>query len=264
MGKDVKFSKYFASSTEGVDIQNISAGQVAVFSCPSTNQAEDNQDSAGFIPLRDNEVVLALSDGAGGHQGGQNASQTIIKALIDELLHDDNHDQLIRASVLNALETANKTIIETKSGAGATACVVTIEKNIFRPFHVGDSIIAVIGQKGKLVYRNIEHSPIGYALRSELVDEKEIANAASNEVFNLVGNAEMHIELGPEIELKSNDTIFICSDGITDIISLEECLKMIRAGEFSLVANQLADKFYQTTENIENKDDATFILFRLN
>ena len=163
---------------------------------------------------------------------------------------------------MNALEAANRSIIETKTGAGATACVVIIEGNVIRPFHIGDSVIAVIGQKGKLIYRNTEHSPVGYAIRSELVEEEHIDTEVSHEVFNLVGNADMHIEIGPEIELKKFDTLLICSDGITDVIPLDECVEIIQSGQLANAASQLIEHYFKTVENVDHKDDATFILYR--
>lgn len=242
---------------------SFNSGHCAVFSYPSTNQAEDNQDSAAVIRLDQSEIVLAVSDGAGGHPGGDFASKIMMNELSKELLDQANHDQLVRASILNAIETANKTIIESNTGAGATACVVSIENNKLRPFHVGDSVIAIIGQRGKLIYRNTEHSPLGYAIRSELVSEEQLDSKVSHEVFNLIGNDEMHIEIGPEIKLKNSDTIFICSDGVTDIIPLDECLNIIKSGTLKKSANKLIEKYFNLVQGMEHKDDATFIIYRL-
>ncbi len=253
---------YHASITNNVDILNFESGQAAVFSYPSTNIAEDNQDSVGIVPLSNHEIVFALSDGAGGQPGGQGASQIVITELSNELLHDVNQNQMIRASVLNALETANKVIIDAKTGAGATACVVTIEDNHLRPIHVGDSMIAVVGQQGKLIYRSTEHSPLGYAMRSEIVAEKHLDKDVSHEVFNLVGNKEMHIEIGPELRLKKFDTLFMCSDGITDLIPLDECLDLIKSGPIEKASNNLITKFFKVVKDVDYKDDATFIIFR--
>ncbi len=253
---------YKSSLLKKPEISLFSAGEVAAFSFPSSNIAEDNQDSAILIPLNHHELVLGLSDGAGGQLGGQQASQIVINELKKELLHDSNEDQIIRASILNAIEFANKSVMELKTGAGATACIVSIEENRCRPFHVGDSVIAITGQRGKLIYRNTEHSPLGYALRSELVTEEHLDSEISHEVFHLVGNTDMHIEIGPEIELKKSDTLFMCSDGITDLIPLDECLKLIKSGPLKKAANLLSNKFFKIAENLDHKDDATFIVFR--
>ncbi|NNC67759.1 MAG: SpoIIE family protein phosphatase [Gammaproteobacteria bacterium] len=256
--------RYHALLTLEAEVLNLDSGYCAVFSYPSTNQADENEDSAAVIILNTNETILALSDGAGGHPGGNVASQIVINELNEELLHPSNHDQLIRASILNAIEVANKIIIASTSGAGATACVVSIEDAKLRPFHVGDSVIAVTGQRGKLIYRNTEHSPLGYAIRSELVGEEHLDSDVSHEVFNLIGNNEMHIEIGPEIDLKKSDTVFICSDGITDVIPLNECLKIIKSGPIKKVANELIKKYFNLVQDIAHKDDATFIIFRKN
>ncbi len=240
----------------------VESGQCGVFSYASTNHAEDNQDSAAIINVDQNESIFVLSDGAGGHPGGDVASKIVIDELRKELLDHANHDQLIRASVLNAIEAANKRIMDNSSGAGATVCVVTIEKNIIRPYHIGDSVIAVVGQRGKLIYRNTEHSPLGYAMRSELVSEEHLDTEVSHEVFNLIGNKQMHIEIGPEIKLKKSDTVLICSDGITDIIPLDECLHHVRAGPLKKVTQKFVEKYFNLVKDLEHKDDATFIIFR--
>ncbi len=260
--KNSSLATYQALLMTEAEFLTLQSAQVAVFSYPSTDQADDNEDSAAVITLDRSEAIFVLSDGAGGHRGGNVASDIVIKELSRELLHPSNQDQLIRASILNAIETANKTIIESTPGSGATVCVVSIEGKMLRPFHVGDSVIAIIGQRGKLIYRNTEHSPMGYAIRSEIVGEEHLDSEVSHEVFNLVGNNEMHIEIGPQIELKKSDTVFVCSDGITDVIPLDECLGIVKSGPLKRAANKLIKRYFDLVEEREHKDDATFVIFR--
>lgn len=253
---------YQASLMTEAEVLMLQSGQAAVFSYPSTDHADDNEDCAAVITLGQSEAILVLSDGAGGHRGGNIASAIVIKELSKELLHSSNQDQLIRASILNAIETANKIIIESSPGSGATVCVVSIEDKTLRPFHVGDSVIAVTGQRGKLIYRNTEHSPLGYAIRSQIVSEEHLDTEVSHEVFNLIGNNEMHIEIGPQIDLKKSDTVFICSDGITDVIPLDECLDIVKSGPLKRAANKLIKIYFDLVDEREHKDDATFFIFR--
>ena len=92
-------------------------------------------------------------------------------------------------------------------GAATTLTVVEIEGESVRPFHVGDSFMLITGQRGKVKSRTIPHSPTGYAVASGLLDEKEALHHDERHVIsNVIGSAEMRIDVGSPIELAPKDT----------------------------------------------------------
>jgi serine/threonine protein phosphatase PrpC len=86
-------------------------------------------------------------------------------------------------------------------------------------------------------------------------------------VSNLIGTTDMHIALGPEIELSSNDTVIVCSDGLFDNLMLAEIIDTGRKGPLEEASNALArlsqERMSGATGHLLSKpDDLTVITFR--
>lgn len=170
---------------------------------------------------------------------------------------------MLRDCVLTAIDSASEKIRENKPGAAATVCIALIEGHTVRPFYVGDSAILITGKKGRLVFKNTEHSPIGYVEKSELLNDVQLSKLErTNEVFHLVGDQAMHIEIGPSIRLKQQDTMLLCSDGFTDNLYVEEIIDCIRVGTMMQAAERLISLNNLRIEQGGYRDDHTFILYR--
>lgn len=51
-------------------------------------------------------------------------------------------------------------------GAATTLAVVKLSGRTIRPYHVGDPMILLTGQRGRIKHQNIAHSPVGYAVEA--------------------------------------------------------------------------------------------------
>ena len=108
----------------------------------------------------------------------------------------DNRAEL-RDAILNGFEDANGAVQALGIGAATTLAVVEVKENIVRPYHVGDSMILVVGQRGKIKLQSVPHSPVGYGVESGLLDEKEaMYHEERHLVSNVVGSPDMRIESG--------------------------------------------------------------------
>ncbi len=59
-----------------------------------------------------------------------------------------------------------------------------------RPYHVGDSTNLLTGQRGKLEFAMISHSPTGYAMEAGVLGEEEaLVHEDRHDVSNLLGAA---------------------------------------------------------------------------
>jgi serine/threonine protein phosphatase PrpC len=146
--------------------------------------------------------------------------------------------------------------------------VIEIDGPSVRPYHVGDSLILICGQRGKVKLQNIPHSPVGYAVESGLLDEDAaVHHAERNVVSNVVGDAEMRIEIGPVTRLAPRDTLLLASDGVSDNLYLEEIVNSIRTGPLARVAERLVDACLSRMQEPRadkpgHPDDLTFVAFR--
>ena len=137
-----------------------------------------------------------------------------------------------------------------------------------RPYHVGDSEILVVGQRGRIKLQTVSHSPVGYAVEAGLLTQKEALHHDDRHlVSNLIGSPDMRIEVGSPMVLAPRDTVLLATDGLFDNLTVREIVKMIRAGPLLDAASALIraceSRMQSPGAGTPSKpDDVTFILYR--
>ena len=175
----------------------------------------------------------------------------------------------MRYGILNGFEQANKQVVEMGIGAATTLAVLEIQGNRVGPYHVGDSTIIVVGQRGKIKRQTAAHSPVGYGVEGGFLDEKSaVFHEDRHLISNMIGSADMHIEIGPTIELAARDTVILATDGLSDNLDTEEIVNAIRKGPLDKSLEALSSIARDRMQNPGNGhpsklDDMTFIVFRL-
>jgi len=249
-------------------VTNIANGSAAICTSRSPDKSTINEDASALIPVDKQSSVLVIADGAGGMRCGEKASELAITTLIDAIERSIKDKTELRESILNGIEQANKDILALGIGAATTISVVEQVGINVRTYHVGDSEIIVMGQRGRLIHQTIPHSPIGYALEAGLIDADEALHHDERHfVSNLLGTTDMHIAIGPMIKLAKYDTVLLSSDGLTDNFSSDTIINTIRKGRLSASARKL---FKQTLEHMQSSkdeviskpDDITIISYR--
>lgn len=175
---------------------------------------------------------------------------------------------MIRAAILDGLDQANQTLLDSGLGCATTLAAVEINGREIRPFHVGDSEILVVGQRGKVKLQTVSHSPVGFAIEAGLLDESEaIHHEDRHIVSNVVGTADMRVEMGTALKLAANDTLLIASDGLFDNLRLDEIVEFIRKGPLDEAVRRLIalarERMDAAADDVPSKpDDLTIIAFR--
>lgn len=254
------------------DMDNISpmvpcgSGQVVVYSSRAPGKESSNEDSALTCALDDDACVLVVADGMGGALCGDQASRIAVRSIENAVVNGEV--ETLRETVLSGIDEANRNIEALGVGAGSTLVVGEILNNKLRTYHVGDSELLVVGQRGKLKFHTVSHSPVAYAVEAGLIDE---AQAMSHEqrhiIFNALGNHEMRIDIGPIINLSRFDTVLLASDGVYDNLYVREIVEIIRKGSLDVVAQRLLSvcrerMTHRAIDQPHKPDDLTFILFR--
>ncbi|MCI0506570.1 MAG: protein phosphatase 2C domain-containing protein [Gammaproteobacteria bacterium] len=124
---------------------SIGAGKVVVYTRRSPQKQTENEDSAAVFSLGGKDCALAIADGVGGMPCGAQASRIVIETLRESFAKASASEFGYREYVLNGIDEANNRIISLGVGAGSTAAAVEICNNVLRPYHVGDSMIVVVG-----------------------------------------------------------------------------------------------------------------------
>jgi PPM family protein phosphatase len=262
--KDI-ITRFNARDSEPLNI-SINHGEVVCYSNRSPNKESANEDALAVIPVNGNTTVLVVADGLGGMPAGEQASQIIVECLIDSL--SDVGIQT-REAILNGIDAANKQILELKTGAGTTVSIAEINDDRLRTYHVGDSLILLTTNHGNIKYQTISHSPIGYALLCGAIDkERAMQHPERNLISNYVGCHDMHINIGPFIELTSFDTLILSSDALSDNLYEHEICEIIRKGSLlESISELIHDCDHNMHEALPDRrchpDDLTLISFRL-
>lgn len=274
---------------EAPELLDVNGGVVGVFSSGSPAKGSPNEDAAAVFPTGPDGLILAVADGMGGNPAGERAARVALQCLqaaIDEAVSLAASSGLLlvaepppevdpsaappsmRTAILNGLEQANRQIMAWGSGAGTTLSVVEVAGRTVRPYHVGDSLILLIGGRGKIKFQTIPHSPVGYGIEAGLIDAAEAMHHEDRHlVSNFVGCADMRIEIGPERELSPRDTLLLASDGLPDNLHVAEIVQRIRKGTLQAGMNALAEvatnrMLHPAPEQPSKPDDLTFIVYR--
>jgi serine/threonine protein phosphatase PrpC len=243
------------------------AGSAWIFSSRAPDKDGPNEDAAAVLPYGDGASVLMVADGVGGERAGDRASRKAVAALSAALAGGMDEGVALRAAILDGIEKANHAVSDLGGGA-TTVAVLQVEGEVVRPYHVGDSGILIVGQRGRVRHRIIAHGPVGYAVEAGLLDAGEaLHHEERNVVSNVVGSEDMRIEIGPSVALAARDTALLATDGLFDNLYEEEIVALIRKGSLRGAAEALAElalgRMLRPRAGKPSKpDDMTFILYR--
>lgn len=242
--------------------------QVAVRSYRSPDKESPNEDAAAVIALPGGALVLAVADGVGGSPSGADASETAVRTLGRALDGTDLGRENLRTSILDAVEAANKALLDKGKRAATTLVIAELSDGRLRSYHVGDSELIAVGQRGAIKARIIPHSPTGFAVEAGLLDEDEAVKHEQRHVlFNVIGSPDMRVDIAAPVRLAVRDTVLLASDGLVDNLYVDEIVEIIRAGALSKAADSLiaaARKRMVTDGGTQpsKPDDLTVILYR--
>lgn len=260
---------YSETAMTECELYAIAHGQVAIYTAPSHQRETPNEDSLALIPYNSKSCVLVIADGVGGIPGGSMASALAIAAVRAAVVKAAKEDQDLRDAILNGIENANRSVLAQGGGSATTLAVVEIQKNIARPYHVGDSDIIITGQRGKVKLQTVPHSPVGYAVEAGVIDAQDaIHHEDRHLVSNVIGFDDMRIEVGAPIKLSKYDTLLLATDGLGDNLHVHEMVDIMRKGPLDKAAAKMVSAVEQRMRDPEEghpskPDDHSFILFRL-
>jgi serine/threonine protein phosphatase PrpC len=181
------------------------------------------------------ENIYIVTDGMGGHNAGEVASQLTIEYLqekltvekLDQLNLPDNN---LLQSLLHGANEKVKSVAQSDPelhGMGCTIVVGCITGNTLHVCHAGDARAYIVNKNG-IKQIGIDHSNVADAvLLGEMTREEARLSAQKNIITQAIGGPK---ELLPEyltVELKSGDRIILCSDGLWDMLPDEDIKNIV-------------------------------------
>jgi serine/threonine protein phosphatase PrpC len=207
-----------------------------------------NQDRC-LVVERSDSILLAVADGMGGHAGGDLAAQAAVDSLRQSFAQEAVPIPETEAFLQTALETAHLGVIEAGRNSKPaihprTTCVVcVIQGNRACWAHLGDSRLYVL-RNGTLVARTRDHTPLEELLQRGVISEDELRrHPLRNSVSRCLGGLRALPELGfGHAELRADDTVLLCSDGLWSALPEHKLLGIRGYGDLQQVIDILANE----------------------
>lgn len=174
--------------------------------------------------------LYIVCDGMGGHKAGDYASRYTVERIVASITRSRWNDPV--RMIREAIQKANEILIvesqedEDKQGMGTTVVVATIIDHRLYVANVGDSRLYVAGN-------TIEQITKDHSFVEEMVRRGEVApeNARTHEKKNVITRAvgagkKIEIDFF-EVELGDKDTVLICTDGLSNMVTDEQIFKIM-------------------------------------
>ena len=195
--------------------------------------------------------LIAVADGMGGHAGGEVASAIAINAL-EKLLPVITDQSVDTASAedlfLNITHEIDSQILEKSkqlpelSGMGTTLTALAIFENNVELLHIGDSRCYRY-RDNKLEQLSYDHTVMQELLDQGRLSPDEVINHPQRSLLTqaLMGDSGIDPIL-VSYEIKKGDQFLICSDGLTNVLSEYEIVKIIESNQVDeIVAALIAE-----------------------
>lgn len=178
--------------------------------------------------------LFAVSDGVGGAQAGDVASQMAVEILGEAFMHLQTNGDAEEMMKI-AIERANSAIYQMSSDLPQLSTMATtivalhVSGNIATIGHVGDSRLYRLDSKGNLIRETQDHSVVEEEVRAGRMTAAQAANHPSRNVISRALGAESGVEVDMKTIMFDGDTKFLlCSDGITRHISDYEIRELMQ------------------------------------
>jgi len=222
-----------------------------------------NEEDRGSLGVR---AVLVVADGMGGHVGGDVASRTAIRAVMDAL-RPSGYSRLetlgatMREAVAGIVRVADERVREAGGGGdkppGTTFTSVFVSENRAYIGHVGDSRAYHI-RNDEIVPVTEDHSFVGKLIREGKLTLEEAKDfPQKNIILRSLGAGEpVTVDEPTELFLQDGDILFLCSDGLWDLVSEDEILGAFH-GERSI--QKACDRLVDLANFREGHDNITAV-----
>lgn len=195
---------------------------------------DHNEDSVTIVKNISDEILMAVSDGMGGHRGGEIASSIAINVItkrfsqIKSVGTKEEAICWIRKIISEAnMEIYKYTKEHPESNGMGTTIVLAIQCKKFLLFgNIGDSSGYVIKNK-KLHKITMDHTLVNMLVRSgELTEEEARNNPRKNILMRALG-AVVDVEMDIFDVTDDVEGILLCSDGLTNMLTEEQIMKVL-------------------------------------
>ncbi len=190
---------------------------------------DHNEDSVTIVKNENGEILLAVADGMGGHKGGEIASSIAIthigKRFTESSSVGTKEDAI--SFLKEIVSEANMLLYRytqenpESEGMGTTIVMALLTKDFLLYGNIGDSSGYAI-KKGKMYKITNDHTLVNLLVKSGELTEEAAKNHPRKNVLMRALGANMTVEMDVFDVERDVEGIFLCSDGLTNMLDDEQ------------------------------------------
>jgi serine/threonine protein phosphatase PrpC len=215
--------------------------------------------------------IFIVADGMGGHEHGEVASQISTRVMSSHLINElfapligannDDNDKTIRQVLSDGLAEVQTAVQQYAPGGGTTLTTLVIMGNMMATMHIGDSRGYFIDINGDVEQITHDHSVVQQLIDDGTITEQQAINyPQKNVLYQAVGQMGA---LEPDIrilDMPSQGTILLCSDGLWGEVGEKEMVKAINSEGNPL---KVAEKLMDLANGAGGKDNISAIVIKI-
>lgn len=197
------------------------------------NVRKQNQDYFDVVSLENHGLLAVVCDGMGGAKSGNVASKLATEVFVQSMeqgmrsrMTQEQLEELLRHSVLlaNAAVFDQASLGEDFHGMGTTLVATLILDDYALIANVGDSRCYIMDHDG-ISFVTVDHSLVEMMVRRGDITRDEAMHHPSKNVITRAVGTEQEVKCDIyHHPLKDGDSILLCSDGLSNVVTGQEML----------------------------------------
>ena len=226
-----------------------------------------NEDTAGYFESKNNIPLMMVCDGIGGHNAGEVASSMALMSIGQawEKMEVDDIEEVYQW-LIHKIEEANNDIFlrstqyEDLYGMGTTLVAASEIGDQLMIANVGDSRAYVL-RKFQLKQLTEDQSLVNALLKSGEITPEEAENHPNKNIVTQSLGVTSVVEIDfVRMTVKEDDTLLLCSDGLSDMLSLEEIRNVMN--HYSDIEKQV-EKAVEAANEAGGRDNITVAIAKI-
>ena len=226
-----------------------------------------NEDAAGYFESKNHIPLMMVCDGIGGHNAGEIASAMALMLIGQAWEKTEFNDiEEVYQWLIKKITEANEAIFtrsaqyEDLYGMGTTVVVASIIGNQLMIANVGDSRAYVL-RNFQLKQLTEDQSLVNALLKSGEITPEEAENHPNKNIVTQSLGVTSSVEIDfVRMTVKDEDTLLLCSDGLSDMLSLEQIRNVMN--HYSDVEQQV-EKAVQEANEAGGRDNITVAIAKI-
>lgn len=211
-------------------------------------------------PIGNLPNLFLVADGMGGHKAGDYASKHTVETMcqVIERSLEKNPEVILRQAIEAANEHIRQKSLEdiNLEGMGTTIVAATCLDHYLQVANVGDSRLYVINKEVRQITH--DHSLVEEMVRMGGIDRETARNHPDKNIITRAVGAGNTVEIDFfRVELKPQDTILMCTDGLTNMLEDDE-IRMILEGQRDVV--EKAEALVREANNRGGRDNISVVI----